>query len=52
MSLVANQTKYAQIKRINFTIGKWNHGYKIITYEYIQHIKKKNKSLLKYLLEP
>ena len=44
-----NQTKYGQIKAVNFTIDQWNLGYKIIIQKCIQH--KENLFLLKDLLK-
>ena len=46
MSLIANQTKYGQIKKVNFTIDQSNHGHKIV-----QHIMKEDLLLLKDLLK-
>ena len=44
--------KYVSIKEANFTIDKWNHGYKIVIQICIQPITEGNLFLLKDLLEP
>ena len=51
-NLIANQTKYVLIKAVNFTIGQWNHFWRIIIKKCIQQIMKENPFLLKGLLEP
>ena len=43
--------KYGKIKVVNFTIPRWNHGYKTMIGTFIQHRMKENLFLLKDLLE-
>ena len=43
MSLIANQSKYGQIKEVNVTVDELNHGYKIIG-KCIQRIREENES--------
>ena len=51
MSLIVDQTKYWQIKVLNFAIDKPNDGYKTTIQKYNQHTIKENLLLLKKLLE-
>ena len=39
------------MKAANFTVYQWNHGCKVMAWEYIQHIVKENLLLPKDLLE-
>ena len=52
ITLVAKQTKYGQIRVVNFALDQWLHGSRIMIEERIQHITKRNVLLLKDLLEP
>ena len=46
-----NQTKYGQIKVVDFTIDQVSHGYKTMIQEFIQQRMKENLLFLKGLLE-
>ena len=52
ITLVAKQTKYGQMRVVNFALDQWLHGSRIMIEEHIQHITKRNVLLLKDLLEP